>query len=366
MAITKVSLQKESGKLAKKQVTTYTEVYHIETDDMSDKSDVVLADGVTDGTTAVPNYGAVHSGDVAAVVIGKSADRITEAGTCSMFAVTVTYSSEVSANQEEDTYGNPDNRLMELAVLDVGQIKYQEPFEWDLDGVPVVTEVGEPYNPRPMRDASRQVFTITRNEATAPSHLVGIPHLHIAGAFFNGHHQFINTVCKDEFFGLPAGSAKMESITSRDASFIFKDPSESHARHGDRIDYRIVTYTIHIAEEKKLKDAAGDLLEEVYWQLRLLHAGTQEKADVNGTKTIRRIYQDNAPVTDPWPLVTLDADGLQGAPFPGDEADQVVAYDPTNGNHQLEYQQYKRYVVSTWKALALDKNIRYWRTPDRT
>ncbi|KKN55334.1 hypothetical protein LCGC14_0583240 [marine sediment metagenome] len=340
MTVTEVALSPDSrgGKEGKKGVVTYTRVYQVLTDDTADDSNIVLLSAESE-TLGLPQRGDDHA-DETAVVISRDAKEQKLAGGGVKWFVTVTYSSEVSIQQEEDTYGNPDNRLMDLATLDIGTIKYQEPMEEDLAGRALTTDIGEPFNPRLTRDANRQSFKITRNQAFVDGAL-GIP------ALFPEYdpqvmRQFENSVNTDSFlwFEIP-GQAKIASITSRPASFIYKHPNgtDGNPRHGDRINYRVVTYDVEIIEGKVIRDEAGIPVQGadgkdaiVFWQLRILHAGTHERP-LDGK--VRRIMQENAPATDPWPLVRTPA----GA---------VVAFDKNDVTHELEYLHFTRYKSMRW------------------
>ncbi len=332
MTVTSVArkLSGHTDKEAKNDVHVYTELYTVKTDSRDDTSAVALSSQES-SDKGLPFRGNKHPGDTAAVVVSRSATQGKElGGDETVWDVVITYSTEVSIDEEADTFGQPENPLMRYATLDIGQIKFQEPFEWDLDGKPVTTGVGEPFNPRPTRDATRQVFRITRNEFQGPS-----PVLTLHPRFRNEYHNlYINTVNKDATLGFDPGFLKLDSVTSRPASFIFRE--ENHLFDGVRIRYRIVTYEIHVAEKKELKDSNGDVVNTVLWQLVILHAGTHERIDNNDPK-VRRITHDNAPVTDPWPLETL--------------GENVQKVDPdADPFANIEYLEFQRYQIVNWNS----------------
>ncbi len=341
MTVTKVArqLKGHTDKEAKNDVHVYTELYTVKTDSRDDTSADVLSSTASDDLD-LPFRGDKHPGDTAAVVVSRSATQGKElGGDETVWDVTITYSTEVSIDEEADTFGQPENPLMRYATLDIGQIKFQEPFEWDLLGKHVATDLGEPFNPRPTRDATRQVFRITRNEfqGTSP-----IPFLH--PPFKNeNHNTFINTVNGNKVLGFEVGFLKLDSVTSRPASFIFKE--ENHLFDGVRIRYRIVTYEVHVAEKKVILNSDGGTIAEQLWQLVVLHAGVFELPPAAGGGVglgkKRRITHDNAMVTDPWPLVGTQ----QGA---------VVKFDKENDNHEIEYLEFQRYIQKPWNALFLD------------
>lgn len=351
MTVTSVArkLFGHNNKEDKKDIHVYNELYTVKTDDRDDTSWHVLSAAQTPtlSSLGMPFRGDVHPGDVAAVVVARSAAQSKEVGGDEgLWDVVITYSTAVEFDEEPDTYGEPDNPLMDLAILNVNQIKYQEPFEYDLDNKPVATGIGEPFNPRPTRDATRQVFTITRNEAFSPPNLLGVNVLHPWGLFLSGHKKHLNTINDDEeFFDIEGRFCKMESIKSRPASFIFKHPNglAGSFAHGRRIRYRIVTYEVHVTERRtRRRESDGLLIDEYTWQLVVLHAGTLEFPP--NVSEPRRITHENALATDPWPLITT---GI------GD----VVKFD-RDEHEAIEYLEFRRYDKLGWREeLRLDTNI---------
>lgn len=136
----------------------------------------------------------------------------------------------------------PENPLLEEPEEEWGANAYERPVDQDSSGNPICNTAGDPFDPPPMRDDSRLVLTITRNEATADPAL---------------SREYGDTVNNATFYGAAAGKVKLKSRTAR------KVPFEGlPAGH-----YFKVTYVFEFNEDG--------------WQKRLLNVGFRQLVSGN-------------------------------------------------------------------------------------
>jgi len=108
---------------------------------------------------------------------------------------------------KNEKQGENDNPTVALPEIDVAFEKFQEVvwYVYDLTTkklTPCKASNGQVYDPPPMRDASRMIITITRNESILAPH----PGLGL---------QYMDTVNSDVWFGLLPNQVKCQSITAK-------------------------------------------------------------------------------------------------------------------------------------------------------
>lgn len=97
----------------------------------------------------------------------------------------------------ENTAGDPLSKPWEI---DWSFAPYERPADQDSNGAPIVNTVGDPFSTATMRDDSRPVLTIVRNEATFSPALA---------------YLYRDTVNSDDFFGASPGQVKVSNISGK-------------------------------------------------------------------------------------------------------------------------------------------------------
>jgi hypothetical protein len=118
---------------------------------------------------------------------------------------------------------NNENPLLSKPVVKWSFVQFEEPIEVDRDGKPILNTAGDQYADPMVRNQSRPVLTITRNEVKDPSLITW---------------RYRDTVNSTPFAGADPGMAKIEDIQADQAD----DPVQGK--------YWIVTYVIHFNPKK--------------------------------------------------------------------------------------------------------------------
>lgn len=225
----------------------------------------VITDSVLTGSlavrtaTGIPNLYDTYTnglGETDTRALARSINANQDDALPERWMVEVEYSSQHA--EQEHAVENP---LDEPPQVEWGFVTYQEPATKaydpadDNDDEPTLavdTSAEEPYDPPPMKDASRLTLNITRNEAAFDHNLAS---------------DYQDAVNKEEFLGFDPGKAKIVSL---------------RARAGNRsgIKFSITTYEIHFRDEG--------------WDLKLLDQGYQI-IDANNKKVAYRDVNGSIP-----------------------------------------------------------------------
>ena len=157
---------------------------------------LAVRDGMTSATPdPVPaRYGAYQiNGDFDENLLAKTIDVKRVAGTIDAWLATVNYSNTIDAEQ------GAENPLDRPGVDEWDMEQYQRAFEKDINGDPIVTPAGQPFDPPITFDDSRPMLTYTRNEATYPTAILT-------------HQDAVNS---DPFLIFPAKTAKVNVRASK-------------------------------------------------------------------------------------------------------------------------------------------------------
>jgi hypothetical protein len=210
--------------------------------------------GVAPDPTATPPVvgDAWHEADPGSRVVSITADEDGQADGCG-WTVTVDYGPGEAS----------DNPLDEPPQLDWQFTAYERPVDQDTSGNPIVNTAGDPFDPPPMRDDSRPVLVITRNELT-----------------FNPatSWEYRDTLNNAAFYGAPTGTVKLKSRVG----------TQVQSRLVAGGSYWRVTYTFEF-------NADG-------WAKTILNAGYRQLA----SGALTQVFINNQPATSP---VLLNAAG---------------------------------------------------------
>ncbi len=190
-----------------------------------------------------------------------------------------------------------ENPLLAPMEIDPQTVKYQRSIDVDYDqatidatgsGKPIVNSADDPFDPPVMRDHSRYVLTVVRNEAIDIRQAVnGVYWDDSKPELYNDH------VNKTTFFGRAPHKVKVDSITARIAWHPgLYDPTTSPPLSGY---YAQVTYVYHINPET--------------WDAKPLDQGYRKKDPT--THVQQQILIDGIPATSP---VLLDGTGKPAVP----------------------------------------------------
>lgn len=123
----------------------------------------------------------------------KGMDVSSEASDAKQWLVTVNYGPPNESQQNET-----DNPLAAPLEISGGYSQFQKPVDQSIDGEAIVNPAGDPYLDQDQKDDSRQVLSITRNEASSPAAL----------AFY--YRDSVNT---DAFAGAGPGEVKVSNVS---------------------------------------------------------------------------------------------------------------------------------------------------------
>lgn len=168
-----------------------------------------------------------------------------------------------------DLVRNPENPLDKPIDLEWDDVVFQAPVDEDIDGNAIVNSAGDPFDPPLMRDQSREVLTITWNQATFDQ------------AWAKSLRDHINT---DSFMGSDPYTVKVKGI---------KGKLEYNAIAGY---FWKVQYVFEFKEST--------------WIESILDAGMRQLDPTTGVLDVISI--EGTPATTPVPL-------LDGAPLPDGE-----------------------------------------------
>lgn len=164
-------------------VTDYTRVFQVVVDSRTDTEATVAA------ASGVPALAAAHPDNSQAKAASQDVACVDPSGL--KWEVTVNYSTDLTPQQlESSPMARPINWRWDF-------VRYEEVVEKDRDGDPVETSAGEPFDPLPVRDRTRPVLVITRNEAQFVPATV---------------ETYVGKVNEREFFGAAANTLKLDSI----------------------------------------------------------------------------------------------------------------------------------------------------------
>ena len=112
--------------------------------------------------------------------------------------VTVNYLSLEPDEHDEQTNEKINNEVMQPPKIRTGFIKYQKPAHTDVYGNPVVNSAGDPFTPRPMREAKTLWVEVSRYE-------------HDSDGLISAN-RYCDTVNADTFWGCMPGTVKLADI----------------------------------------------------------------------------------------------------------------------------------------------------------
>lgn len=229
----KLALQKTADANPKER--KYTRQYIVLFDGVGSEVDASAAPGL--------NFGDAHPDHAAARLSNLTAQSASEDG--SKFIVTVTYST-----LQSDT----NNPLSEPLDIQWSYVQFETAVTRDISNRPIVNSAGLPFASPIVKDDSRPVLTITRNQA-----------LFIPAAYAG----YKDTVNSDSFLGAPPKTVK------------FSPPQARIVRDNIWGDYWTVTLIFQYNPDK--------------WTKRVLDAGTCELVD----GALKNIVIQGVPTTEP-------------------------------------------------------------------
>lgn len=170
---------------------SYTRTFRVLTDDPHTGPAIVReAVGIAVGDT----YSTGTEYDDFAYCLNKSASCTSEDG--KQWVVTVSYGPPPDSSDPN----NVENPLLQPYEISWGFAQFERPVEYTIYGEPICNTLNDPFSTAIMRDDSRPVLSITRNEAFFPA---GLAYL------------LRDCVNSDSFMGAGRGQAKVSNISSQ-------------------------------------------------------------------------------------------------------------------------------------------------------
>ena len=196
MAVVNVTVDIEgiTGTHERRGKKTFVVPYNVTTDDTSDGPDTVCsAAGLPD---ILDSY-AVGNDSVAGALLSSKSARRASSKDRKQWVVTCNYSTLEGDDDSEAE--NPLDRPLDISW---GSNSYTEPVDKDINGDPIDSSAGEPFDPSVERENSRPVLTVVKNQAsfTASTKL-----------------DYENRINADTFYGAEPGWAKMADIQAQKA-----------------------------------------------------------------------------------------------------------------------------------------------------
>lgn len=256
-------LQVELRKVGKfpREVRTYVRTWKARTDSPYDTQLQVLLFPDLPRLFS-PYFGLDDYVDLGAFCRGLKADQ--DQDDPFLWKIQADYSSDLSDMAEMMSAGDPkglggkttggpgsggfENPLLRPPKITFGFAKYQKVIVKDLNDVPCTNSAGQPFDPPVEIDDSRPVLTVVKN----------VPAFDFSVAV-----AYQDAVSTDPFFGSPAGTAKIDSLS---AEFAFENG----------LAYWVQTAVVHFRREG--------------WKLKLLDAGYMKKDASGNLVTITDKY----------------------------------------------------------------------------